>query len=118
MTEENKKIGLMGKKKMTKNNEYVSDITPSQPYNGSLNSNDVLKDERGTLRIPMEQKLEFDALLQILPDYSYTYELFAELVYDKVKDLSKEQNQKYQSTLRDLREKEANKKLKKLNKNR
>lgn len=111
--------GLLGGKSKgttpSNNNEYQKDIIPDQPYTGY--SEDIqkkfLRDDRGTLRVPVENKLEFDALLSIEADFQYSYELFAELVYDRVKNFSKEKHQLYQEQLSLLKEKHIQKELKK-----
>lgn len=98
-----------------KHNEYKEDLTPQEPYTGYSQEIEkkYLKDDRGTIRIPNENKLEFDALLSIQEDFQYSYELFAELVYDRVKKLSKEENQEYQDQLTRLKKKHIQKELKK-----
>lgn len=75
-----------------------------------------MKDDRGTIRIPNENKLEFDALLSIQEDFQYSYELFAELVYDRVKRLSKEEHQEYLDQLARLKKKHIQKEIKKAEK--
>lgn len=102
-------------KKTTRNNEYKEDFIPQDPYSGFSEEFEkkYLKDDRGTIRIPNENKLEFDALLDIEEDYQYSYELFAELVYDKVKNLSKEKHEEYQMQLNRLKKKHIQKELKK-----
>ncbi|MEI5992397.1 hypothetical protein A5881_003953 [Enterococcus termitis] len=100
---ENKKPSLIGNRNK---NHYQETPKPEQPYNG-INEipKDILANERGTIRVPLDQKIEFDALL-MTSDYSYSYELMAELVYESVKNKSKEENKKYQETLAMLRDKE------------
>ncbi|MFB8450044.1 replication-associated protein [Enterococcus thailandicus] len=115
---------LLGGKKKNKqktttnntiNNQYKEDLTPQEPYTGYSEEIEkkYLKDDRGTIRIPNENKLEFDALLNIQEDYQYSYELFAELVYDRVKKLSKEEHQEYSDQLTKLKKKHIQKELKK-----
>lgn len=124
MESKNKKIGLINKKKKT--NAYIPDVKPKNPYTGITENESntqkpiaeeldfsVLTLERGTIRPPLEQKLELDALVQI-SDYQYAYELLAELVYSARKQLSKEDEQKYQTILYDLKKKEVKKLQKKL----
>lgn len=126
MDSKNKKIGLIqSNKKKNKSNTYIPDVKPKNPYTGisEKDSNptqsvteeldfSLLTLERGTIRPPLEQKLELDALVQI-SDYQYAYELLAELVYSARKQLSKEDEQKYQSVLYDLKRKEVKKLQKK-----
>lgn len=126
MDSKNKKIGLIqSNKKKNKANAYIPDVKPKNPYTGisETDSNatqsvteeldfNLLTLERGTIRPPLEQKLELDALVQI-SDYQYAYELLAELVYSARKQLSKEDEQKYQSVLYDLKRKEVKKLQKK-----
>lgn len=126
MDSKNKKIGLIqSNKKKNKANTYIPDVKPKNPYTGisETDSNptqsvteeldfSLLTLERGTIRPPLEQKLELDALVQI-SDYQYAYELLAELVYSARKQLSKEDEQKYQSVLYDLKRKEVKKLQKK-----
>lgn len=104
--------GLLGGKN---NNGYKEDQLPTNPYTGYTQADEkkYLHDDRGTLRVPVENKLEFDALLSIEPDFQYSYELFAELVYDRVKTFPKEKNQRYQDQLALLKEKHIQKELKK-----
>lgn len=126
MESNNKKIGLINKKKKT--NSYIPDVKPKNPYTGITETENtptkplteeldfnLLTLERGTIRPPLEQKLELDALVQI-SDYQYAYELLAELVYSARKQLSKEDEQKYQSILYDLKRKEVKKLQKKMQK--
>lgn len=91
--------------KKSKNNKYIDTPKPENPYNGSTEEIDILTSERGTIRVPMIQKLEFDALLAT-SELSYSYELMAELVYEATKRKSKEENDKYKETLADLKRKE------------
>ncbi|OTN94131.1 hypothetical protein A5804_002805 [Enterococcus faecium] len=115
---------LGGKNKKTsktiikQNNEYKQDISPQEPYTGYSEEIEkkYLKDDRGTIRIPNENKLEFDALLSIQEDFQYSYELFAELVYDRVKRLSKEEHQEYLDQLARLKKKHIQKEIKKAEK--
>ena len=126
MESNSKKIGLINKKKKT--NTYIPDVKPKNPYTGITETENtsaktlteeldfnLLTLERGTIRPPLEQKLELDALVQI-SDYQYAYELLAELVYSARKQLSKEDEQKYQSVLYDLKRKEVKKLQKKIQK--
>lgn len=126
MESNNKKIGLINKKKKT--NSYIPDVKPKNPYTGITETENapakplteeldfnLLTLERGTIRPPLEQKLELDALVQI-SDCQYAYELLAELVYSARKQLSKEDEQKYQSILYDLKRKEVKKLQKKMQK--
>lgn len=100
---ENKKPSLIGNRNK---NHYQETPKPEQPYSGIAElPKDILANERGTIRVPLDQKIEFDALL-MTSDYSYSYELMAELVYESVKNKSKEENKKYQETLAMLRDKE------------
>lgn len=106
------------KKVVKAHNEYKEDLTPQEPYTGYSEEIEkkYLKDDRGTIRIPNENKLEFDALLSIQEDFQYSYELFAELVYDRVKKLSKEEHQEYLDQLVRLKKKHIQKELKKAEK--
>ncbi|MGG5373415.1 replication-associated protein [Enterococcus sp. AZ196] len=126
MESNSKRIGLINKKKKT--NTYIPDVKPKNPYTGITETENtpakplteeldfnLLTLERGTIRPPLEQKLELDALVQI-SDYQYAYELLAELVYSARKQLSKEDEQKYQSVLYDLKRKEVKKIQKKIQK--
>lgn len=108
---ENKKPGLLGGK--NRKNTYIPTPKPEEPYVGNATSEpDLLSVERGTIRVPLEQKCEFDALLQI-SEYSYSYELMAELVYEATKKQSKEENLEYQAILNNLKKKERNRLAKK-----
>lgn len=126
---EKKNIGLIGgsKKGTSGRNQYVPDPRPQSTYGGIDDTTTVasspkpeeidysiLSQERGTMRPPLEQKLEFAALLQV-SDYQYEYELLAELIYNGKQQLSKENEQKYQMILQDLRRKEAKKQTEKKN---
>lgn len=126
--ESNKKIGLINKDKKKKTNTYVPDVKPKNSYTGITEAEDTASNstkesldfslltlERGTIRPLLEQKLELDALVQI-SDYQYAYELLAELVYSARKQLSKEDEQRYQSILYDLKRKEVKKLQKKMEK--
>lgn len=103
---ENRKPSLIGNRNK---NLYQETPRPEQPYSGAETiPKDILANERGTIRVPLDQKIEFDALLAT-SEYHYTYELMAELVYEAVKNKTKEENKKYQETLAMLREKELKK---------
>ena len=128
MESKNKKIGLINNSKKKKTNTYIPDVKPTNPYTGITENDNVpakpiteeldmnlLTLERGTIRPPLEQKLELDALVQI-SDYQYAYELLAELVYSARTQLSKEDEQKYQTILYDLKRKEVKKLQKKMQK--
>lgn len=100
--------------KKKKESSYKEDIKPNETYSTPTplinkiekDENDPLRTERGTIRLPLEQKCELDALLEISLDYSYIYELLAELIYSNVSKLSKEESEHYYASLNRLKEKE------------
>lgn len=109
------------KKKAT---AYKQTLKPQNTYNStntlikkiSDDEKDPLKNTRGTIRLPLDQKCELDALLEMSLDYHYTYELLAELIYNSVSKMSKEQSEEYYTVLNRLKEKELKKIAKKENK--
>ena len=102
-------------KKSNKKGQYKQPIVPNELYDGIKNSISLSK-ERGTFRVPLEQKLEIDALLQVSTEYKYVYELLAELVFERVSTFSKSDRDKYNNILSDLKEKEIKKLERKANK--
>uniref|UniRef100_UPI003F4953EC hypothetical protein n=1 Tax=Bacillus multifaciens TaxID=3068506 RepID=UPI003F4953EC len=113
----NKKEG--GEKPGTKNNGtldvgYKADITPSTPYDPNLPAKATLVngDKRGTIRMPLETKHEFDALLEI-SEYQYAYELLGEMHNLYMEKLSPEQLRLFHASLENIKRKAALKEAKK-----
>ncbi|BCD32989.1 hypothetical protein PDQ69_24230 [Bacillus cereus group sp. Bc062] len=93
---------------------YKDDVTPSTPYDPSIPAKATLVngDKRGTIRMPLETKHEFDALLEI-SEYQYTYELLAEMHYLYMQKLSPEQLRLFHAQLENIKRKAALKEAKK-----
>ncbi|MGM2748637.1 hypothetical protein BK718_03290 [Bacillus thuringiensis serovar andalousiensis] len=93
---------------------YKADVTPSTPYDPSIPAKATLVngDKRGTIRMPLETKHEFDALLEI-SEYQYTYELLAEMHYLYMQKLSPEQLRLFHAQLENIKRKAALKEAKK-----
>lgn len=117
-----KEIGLINKNKKKKDTSLPEIPQPQEPFGENSNKVNetyapkldfsVLSQERGTLRPTLEQKAEFDALLQV-STFEYSYELFSELLYAGVQGLSKEERRKYEDYLRDFKIKALEKERKK-----
>ncbi|MED2933997.1 hypothetical protein P4308_18205 [Bacillus wiedmannii] len=93
---------------------YKADITPSTPYDPSLPARAALVngDKRGTIRMPLETKHEFDALLEI-SEYQYAYELLGEMHNLYMEKLSPEQLRLFHAQLENIKRKAALKEAKK-----
>ncbi|AJG73715.1 hypothetical protein FOC89_00810 (plasmid) [Bacillus thuringiensis] len=99
---------------------YKADVTPSTPYDPSIPANPSLPakatlvngDKRGTIRMPLETKHEFDALLEI-SEYQYTYELLGEMHDLYMQKLSPEQLRLFHAQLENIKRKAALKEAKK-----
>ncbi|WP_002151880.1 hypothetical protein [Bacillus cereus] len=93
---------------------YKADITPSTPYDPSLPAKATLVngDKRGTIRMPLETKHEFDALLEI-SEYQYAYELLGEMHNLYMEKLSPEQLRLFHAQLENIKRKAALKEAKK-----
>ncbi|EJQ35991.1 hypothetical protein IEE_05511 [Bacillus cereus BAG5X1-1] len=120
-----KELGFFGNKgkedagkKGQKNNgldiNYKPDIPPTTPYDPSVPVRATLVngDKRGTIRMPLETKQEFDALLEI-SEYQYTYELLGEMLDTWMKKLTPEQLRLFHSSLENIKRKAAIKEAKK-----
>ncbi|OXM07888.1 hypothetical protein A3845_29030 (plasmid) [Bacillus anthracis] len=94
--------------------DYKPDLNPSTPYDPTLPVKATLVngDKRGTLRIPLETKHEFDALLEI-SEYQYTYELLGEMLDTWMKKLTPEQLRLFHASLENIKRKAAIKEAKK-----
>lgn len=93
---------------------YKADVTPSTPYDPSLPAKATLVngDKRGTIRMPLETKHEFDALLEI-SEYQYAYELLGEMHNLYMEKLSPEQLRLFHAQLENIKRKAALKEAKK-----
>ncbi|MEC3226080.1 hypothetical protein P9027_29625 [Bacillus thuringiensis] len=93
---------------------YKADVTPSTPYDPSLPTKATLVngDKRGSIRMPLETKQEFDALLEI-SDYQYAYELLGEMHDIWMKKLTPEQLRLFHASLENIKRKAAIKEAKK-----
>ncbi|MCU5669138.1 hypothetical protein OCB72_31635 [Bacillus cereus] len=93
---------------------YKADVIPSTPYDPSLPAKATLVngDKRGTIRMPLETKHEFDALLEI-SEYQYTYELLGEMHDLYMQKLSPEQLRLFHAQLENIKRKAALKEAKK-----
>ncbi|KAJ76414.1 MULTISPECIES: hypothetical protein [Enterococcus] len=117
-----KEIGLINKNKKKKDTSLPEIPQPQEPFGENYNKTvqeseptfdfSILSQERGTLRPTLEQKAEFDALLQV-STFEYSYELFSELLYAGVQELTKEERRKYEDYLRDFKIKALEKERKK-----
>ncbi|MBE7106636.1 hypothetical protein FT637_27600 [Bacillus cereus] len=93
---------------------YKADITPSTPYDPSLPAKATLVngDKRGTIRMPLETKHEFDALLEI-SEYQYAYELLGEMHNLYIDKLSAEELRLFHAQHENIKRKAALKEAKK-----
>ncbi|OWT48463.1 hypothetical protein [Bacillus sp. K2I17] len=93
---------------------YKADITPSTPYDPSLPAKATLVngDKRGTIRMPLETKHEFDALLEI-SEYQYAYELLGEMHDLYINKLSAEELRLFHAQHENIKRKAALKEAKK-----
>ncbi|MFE6139714.1 hypothetical protein [Bacillus sp. NPDC057893] len=93
---------------------YKADVIPSTPYDPSLPAKATLVngDKRGTIRMPLETKHEFDALLEI-SEYQYAYELLGEMHNLYMEKLSPEQLRLFHAQLENIKRKAALKEAKK-----
>ncbi|PGB30805.1 hypothetical protein [Bacillus toyonensis] len=93
---------------------YKDDVIPSTPYDPSLPAKAALVngDKRGTIRMPLETKHEFDALLEI-SEYQYAYELLGEMHNLYMEKLSPEQLRLFHAQLENIKRKAALKEAKK-----
>lgn len=93
---------------------YKADVTPSNPYDPNLPVKATLVngDKRGTIRMPLETKHEFDALLEI-SEYQYAYELLGEMHNLFMEKLTPEQVRLFQTQLENIKRKAALKEAKK-----
>ncbi|MDA2480067.1 hypothetical protein PDN61_27120 [Bacillus cereus] len=93
---------------------YKDDVIPSTPYDPSLPAKATLVngDKRGTIRMPLETKHEFDALLEI-SEYQYAYELLGEMHNLYMEKLSPEQQRLFRSQHENIKRKAAIKEAKK-----
>lgn len=93
---------------------YKEDISPSLPYDPKIPVKATLVDgdKRGTIRMPLETKHEFDALLEI-SEYQYTYELLGEMLDMWMKKLTPEQHRLFHASLENIKRKAAIKEAKK-----
>lgn len=93
---------------------YKPDVIPSTPYDPSLPTKATLVngDKRGTIRMPLETKHEFDALLEI-SEYQYAYELLGEMHNLYMEKLSPEQLRLFHAQLENIKRKAALKEAKK-----
>ncbi|PEB22158.1 hypothetical protein COF68_17940 [Bacillus toyonensis] len=93
---------------------YKADITPSKPYDPSLPAKATLVngDKRGTIRMPLETKHEFDALLEI-SEYQYAYELLGEMHNLYINKLSAEELRLFHAQHEHIKRKAALKEAKK-----
>ncbi|MBF0018502.1 replication-associated protein [Enterococcus faecalis] len=117
-----KEIGLINKNKKKKDTSLPDIPQPQEPFGENSNKSvqeseptfdfSILSQERATLRPTLEQKAEFDALLQV-STFEYSYELFSELLYAGVQELTKEERRKYEDYLRDFKIKALEKERKK-----
>ncbi|WP_242259638.1 hypothetical protein [Bacillus cereus group sp. BfR-BA-01311] len=84
------------------------------PYDSSLLAKVTLVngDKRGTIRMPLETKHEFDALLEI-SEYQYAYELLGEMHNLYMEKLSPEQLRLFHAQLENIKRKAALKEAKK-----
>lgn len=118
-------MGFFGKKEGGKNSgaknnggkidvDYKADVIPSTPYDPSLPAKATLVngDKRGTIRMPLETKHEFDALLEI-SEYQYAYELLGEMHNLYMDKLSPEQLRLFHAQLENIKHKAALKEAKK-----
>lgn len=102
-------------KKSNKKGSYKRPIPSTESYSGVEDTVSLAK-ERGTIRTPLEQKLEFDALLEMSVEHNYSYELLAELTFRAVSNLSKEDRDRYNEILNRLKQAELHKLRKKTKK--
>ncbi|OUB20115.1 hypothetical protein CN980_28565 [Bacillus cereus] len=93
---------------------YKADVTPSNPYDPSLPAKATLVngDKRGTIRMPLETKHEFDALLEI-SEYQYAYELLGEMHNLYINKLSAEELRLFHAQHENIKRKAALKEAKK-----
>ncbi|PEF45173.1 hypothetical protein CON22_17990 [Bacillus cereus] len=93
---------------------YKADINPSTPYDPSLPAKAALVngDKRGSIRMPLETKHEFDALLEV-SEYQYAYELLGEMHNLFMEKLSPEQLRLFHAQLENIKRKAALKEAKK-----
>ncbi|MFF2884791.1 hypothetical protein [Bacillus toyonensis] len=93
---------------------YKADISPSTPYDPSLPAKATLVngDKRGTIRMPLETKHEFDALLEI-SEYQYAYELLGEMHNLYINKLSAEELRLFHAQHEHIKRKAALKEAKK-----
>ncbi|UYX55886.1 hypothetical protein M3Y14_32160 (plasmid) [Bacillus thuringiensis] len=93
---------------------YKADVIPSNPYDPSLPAKATLvnSDKRGSIRMPLETKLEFDALLEV-SEYQYAYELLGEMHNLFMEKLSPEQLRLFNAQLENIKRKAALKEAKK-----
>ncbi|MEB9506436.1 hypothetical protein P4J13_21110 [Bacillus anthracis] len=93
---------------------YKPDIPPSTPYDPTLPAKATLVngDKRGTIRMPLETKQEFDALLEI-SEYQYAYELLGEMHDIWMKKLTPEELRLFHASLENIKRKAAIKEAKK-----
>ncbi|MFK4316913.1 hypothetical protein ABH953_005775 [Bacillus sp. RC236] len=120
-----KDIGFFNKKESEKNPGgkqkggkvdlgYKADVPPSNPYDPNLPAKATLVngDKRGTIRMPLETKHEFDALLEI-SEYQYAYELLGEMHNLYIDKLSAEELRLFQAQHENIKRKAALKEAKK-----
>ncbi|MGN4669894.1 hypothetical protein ACTFRP_30635 [Bacillus cereus group sp. MYBK234-1] len=120
-----KDIGFFNKKESEENPDgkqkggkidlgYKADAIPSNPYDPSMPTKASLVngDKRGSIRMPLETKQEFDALLEI-SDYQYAYELLGEMHDIWMKKLTPEQLRLFHASLENIKRKAALKEAKK-----
>lgn len=93
---------------------YKADVIPSNPYDPSLPAKATLVngDKRGTIRMPLETKHEFDALLEI-SEYQYAYELLGEMHNLYINKLSAEELRLFHAQHENIKRKAALKEAKK-----
>lgn len=93
---------------------YKADVIPSTPYDPSLPAKASLVngDKRGSIRMPLETKHEFDALLEV-SEYQYAYELLGEMHNLFMEKLSPEQLRLFHAQLENIKRKHALKEAKK-----
>ncbi|OUB62842.1 hypothetical protein [Bacillus thuringiensis] len=93
---------------------YKDDVIPSNPYDPSLPAKATLVngDKRGTIRMPLETKHEFDALLEI-SEYQYAYELLGEMHNLYINKLSAEELRLFHAQHENIKRKAALKEAKK-----
>lgn len=93
---------------------YQPDIPPAKPFDPALPTRAALvnSDKRGSIRMPLETKHEFDALLEV-SEYQYAYELLGEMHNLYMQKLSPEQLRLFNASLENIKRKAALKEAKK-----